>query len=167
MSVTRCLQDCSPADKSRTIMGRPHEAVPREMLADLRMDLPLLQSSVQQPMLANSLSNAPRYPLPLDIDRVPPMNLRMSQQELTFRILCTNERVGAVIGKGGTVVRSIQNESGASISVGAPIPGCEERLVTITATEVCVLVVFSFSLCFCYSLVVEFKLCVFLFSLPV
>lgn len=125
-------------DSSR-ITGKPHEAVQREMLPDVRMDLPPFQISAQQPM-ASSLVNDSGRPFQLEADRVPAMNLRTPQQEVTFRILCSNERVGAVIGKGGTIVRALQNESGAIISVANPVAGCEERLVTITATEVCILV---------------------------
>ncbi|GFS32732.1 RNA-binding KH domain-containing protein [Actinidia rufa] len=42
---------------------------------------------------------------------------------------------GGVIGKGGTIVRALQNETGASISVGGSVADCDERLITITAME--------------------------------
>lgn len=145
--------------------GRPHEAVPQEMLADVRMDLPPVRSSVQQPMPASSLSNASGRPLSLDTDRVPTMNLRMPQQEVIFRILCSNERVGGVIGKGGTIVRALQNESGASISVANSIADCEERLITITATEVCMLILIFSVLLLLF--VYEFKIYVCFFPLLV
>nr|KYP61193.1 KH domain-containing protein At4g18375 family [Cajanus cajan] len=55
--------------------------------------------------------------------------------EVTFKILCSNDRVGAIIGKGGSIVKALQNESGATISFGPSVDACEDRLVTITASE--------------------------------
>ncbi|KAK9943033.1 hypothetical protein M0R45_008658 [Rubus argutus] len=43
--------------------------------------------------------------------------------------------VGGVIGKGGAIVRALQNETGATISVGGSVAECDERLITITASE--------------------------------
>lgn len=43
---------------------------------------------------------------------------------------------GGIIGRQGTIVRVLQNESGASISIGAPLKVSGERVVTISAREV-------------------------------
>jgi poly(rC)-binding protein 2/3/4 len=56
-------------------------------------------------------------------------------QEVTFRILCSGERIGAVIGRGGCIVKALQNETGATICIGPPVVDCEDRLITITALE--------------------------------
>jgi poly(rC)-binding protein 2/3/4 len=55
---------------------------------------------------------------------------------VVFRILCNNDRVGGVIGKGGNIVTALQNETGATISIGPKVAGCDERLITVTASEV-------------------------------
>lgn len=75
------------------------------------------------------------HPLLREAERAPTLDLRTQPQEVGFRLLCSSDRVGGVIGKGGTIVRALQNETGASIIVGAPVPECDERLITITAIE--------------------------------
>lgn len=59
------------------------------------------------------------------------------QQEVVFRMLCANHAAGWVIGKKGTIVRVLQNESGASIKFAAPLTESGERVATISAWEVC------------------------------
>lgn len=107
-------------------------AVPEETFPDMRMDLPPPRGSALQPL---------GRPPSLEADRVPPMDLRTPPpsppQEVVFRILCSSDRVGGVIGKGGTIIRALQNETGAQIVVGASIAECDERVITITCMEVC------------------------------
>ncbi|KAF8395565.1 hypothetical protein HHK36_019515 [Tetracentron sinense] len=43
------------------------------------------------------------------------------QQEVAFRMLCSTDKVGGVIGKGGTIVRALEIETDTSISVGDPV----------------------------------------------
>lgn len=44
--------------------------------------------------------------------------------------------LGGVIGKGGTIIKALQNETGASITIGATVAECDERLITVAALEV-------------------------------
>ncbi|KAK3016271.1 hypothetical protein RJ639_006102 [Escallonia herrerae] len=128
VAVSRCIQDCSPVDRTRTITSRPHEAVSRENLPDLYTNLPPPQSSVLQPMPASSFNHASgNNSRLLEADKIPAMDLRPMQHEVVFRILCSTDRVGGVIGKGGTIVRALQNDTGASISVEASVAECNER----------------------------------------
>ncbi|KAM7263888.1 hypothetical protein ACFE04_001571 [Oxalis oulophora] len=60
----------------------------------------------------------------------------VQQQEVTFKILCGIDRVGGIIGKGGGIIKTLQNETGASISIGNSVSECDDRLITITASEV-------------------------------
>lgn len=99
------------------------------------MNVPPVRSSVPQ-VFGSSFNHTPGRPFSSDADQHLNTNLTMPQQEVTFRILCSNERVGVIIGRQGTNVRALQNESGASINVASPVPDCKERLITITATEV-------------------------------
>ncbi|KAK9071069.1 hypothetical protein SSX86_009637 [Deinandra increscens subsp. villosa] len=112
VSVARCLQDCPHANKAKTVFGRPHQAIPRETIPNGLMDIPSPSS-----------------------DGTSPIDSRASQQEIVFRMLCSGARVGSVIGKSGTIVQALQNESGAAISVRAPVSDCDDRLITITAME--------------------------------
>lgn len=56
-------------------------------------------------------------------------------EELVFRILCPNEKIGSVIGKGGSIIRTLREDTGARIKVADPIPGSDERVIIISANE--------------------------------
>lgn len=59
-----------------------------------------------------------------------------TDKKVVFKIICTSVAAGGIIGKQGTIIRALQNETGASISFGAPLKASGERLVTISAREV-------------------------------
>uniref|UniRef100_A0A2P2KR28 Uncharacterized protein MANES_10G097500 n=1 Tax=Rhizophora mucronata TaxID=61149 RepID=A0A2P2KR28_RHIMU len=134
--VSRCLQDCQPTDKTRITGSKPVEAVPQDSLPDVHFDL-LSQSNRVLPSLPSSsinyLSRVP--PLSLESDRATIPDSTVIQQEVVFKILCSNDRVGGVIGKGGSIIKALQNETGAVISIGAMMAECDERLITVTASE--------------------------------
>ncbi|KGN43749.1 KH domain-containing protein HEN4 [Cucumis sativus] len=133
LAVSRRLQDCPPSEK-RTV--RPAEAVIHETLPDLHMDHILQRNSVL-PILPSSsnIFASGIHSLSIDADMLPPVDTNVAQQDVVFKILCANDRIGGVIGKGGTIVRALQNESGATVSVGPSVTGCDERLISITASE--------------------------------
>ncbi|XP_076927448.1 KH domain-containing protein HEN4-like [Bidens hawaiensis] len=108
LAVTGCLQERSYAHKAKTVLGGPHHAVSHETIINGHTDI----SSVSS-----------------DGDTCPP------QQEIVFRMLCSSDRMGSVIGKSGTIIQALQNESGASISFNGPVAGCDERVITITSKE--------------------------------
>lgn len=118
-------------------------AVSQEILPDLHVDILSQRNSVLTTAPSSSISYVSAVrPLSLESDRVATLDARTQQQEVSFRILCSNDKVGAVIGKGGTIIRALQSEAGAFISVGATMPECDERLITVTASEVCCAVIF-------------------------
>ncbi|KAG0471989.1 hypothetical protein HPP92_016535 [Vanilla planifolia] len=53
--------------------------------------------------------------------------------ETVFRLLCPSDKAGSLIGKGGSNVRQIREETGARIRVEDPVLGSEERVVYISA----------------------------------
>lgn len=57
-------------------------------------------------------------------------------RKVVLKLICTSVAAGGIIGKQGTIIRAMQNEAGASISIGAPLKASGERVVTITAREV-------------------------------
>ena len=71
----------------------------------------------------------------IEADKLPATNTKL--QEVVFKILCSNARVGGVIGRGGSIVKALEEESGASINFGPSVANCDERLITISAKEVC------------------------------
>ncbi|TKY59448.1 KH domain-containing protein [Spatholobus suberectus] len=143
VAVSHRLQDCPPPDRTKMMGSRHYEvvqsetfSVPLESLTNLHIDHRLQRSSTLSTLSNRSTGNAPgAHQLSAEVNRASALDPKALQQEVTFRILCSNDRVGAVIGKGGSIVRALQNETGATISVGPSIVECEDRLVTITASE--------------------------------
>ncbi|CAN4107901.1 unnamed protein product [Withania somnifera] len=136
VAVSRRIQDCFPIERSRTVENEPLELDLEQTLPRQPVDLPAQRSSMSQPMNTSSFSGASGCrPVSLDADKFSSIDSKMPLQEVAFRILCTNNKVGAIIGKGGTVVKALQNDSGASIAVGPNVAECNERMITITALE--------------------------------
>lgn len=150
VAVSRCLQDVQPVDKTRMTGSKPvgAVAVPQELLPEVCVELLPQRNSVVPNMPSSSISYGSGVnTLPVESDRVPTLDTKTLQQEVVFKILCSNDKVGGVIGKGGNVVKALQNETGASIIIGATMAECDERLITVTALEVCHSVI-----CYCISI---------------
>ncbi|XP_022772966.1 KH domain-containing protein HEN4-like isoform X2 [Durio zibethinus] len=68
-------------------------------------------------------------------------NLQKSDQSkilpggIVFRVLCPASKTGSVIGKGGTIISQIRQETGAKVKVEEAVPGCDERVVVIMGSE--------------------------------
>ncbi|KAK7368851.1 hypothetical protein VNO80_10882 [Phaseolus coccineus] len=139
VAVSQRLQDCPPTDRTKVMGSRHYEVVQSEQFSTLESltNLHIDHHLQRSPTLSNkSNGNASgSHKLSAEVNRVSSLDPKVLQQEVTFRILCSNDRVGAVIGKGGNIVRALQNESGAIISVAPSVVECEDRLVTITASE--------------------------------
>ncbi|EOA26727.1 hypothetical protein CARUB_v10022813mg [Capsella rubella] len=58
-----------------------------------------------------------------------------TERKVVFKMIYSSVAAGGIIGKQGTIIRVLQNESGASISIGAPLKVSGERVVTISARE--------------------------------
>ncbi|XP_042514503.1 KH domain-containing protein At4g18375 [Macadamia integrifolia] len=56
-------------------------------------------------------------------------------EELTVRLLCPFDKIGRVIGKGGSSIKSVRQASGARIEVDDKKSDRDECLITITSTE--------------------------------
>ncbi|KVH93381.1 K Homology domain-containing protein [Cynara cardunculus var. scolymus] len=137
VAVSRCLQDCPHAHKARMAIGRSHHNVPRKTIPNGHTDFPPPRTQVLQPPPTTSADHhvGGHHPLSSDGGTIPSMDSITSQQEIVFRMLISNDRVGSLIGKSGTIIQALQNESGATITVGAPVSDCAERLITITTME--------------------------------
>ncbi|KAI4329445.1 hypothetical protein L6164_021709 [Bauhinia variegata] len=57
------------------------------------------------------------------------------EEEVVFKLLCQQDKVGSLIGKGGSIVRALQNETGASIKIADAVADSDERVVVISARE--------------------------------
>ncbi|XP_033513641.1 RNA-binding KH domain-containing protein RCF3 isoform X2 [Nicotiana tomentosiformis] len=57
------------------------------------------------------------------------------EEEIVFKVLCPVDKVGNLIGKGGSIIRVMQNETGASIKIADSASDLDERVVVISARE--------------------------------
>ncbi|KAG8368593.1 hypothetical protein BUALT_Bualt15G0061600 [Buddleja alternifolia] len=124
IAVTSRLQEFPPLDKIKTYESSPIPTV----------DLPLQRSPMIQPLPSNSINHTP-IGGPSSLEKVPDIDSRTQQQEVVFKILCPNKRVGGIIGKQGSIIKALQRETGASVVIGPVLAECDERLITITAME--------------------------------
>lgn len=61
------------------------------------------------------------------------MPARMDGSDIiTFRLLCPDERVGGVIGKGGYIIKTLQRETGCEIKVIEGTSDGEERMIVVS-----------------------------------
>ncbi|CAI9752994.1 unnamed protein product [Fraxinus pennsylvanica] len=71
-----------------------------------------------------------------DFDGVPPPHGREAPSEFTMKILCSAEKIGSVIGKGGFNVKQLQQETGASIHIESASVVLDERVIRVSSFEV-------------------------------
>lgn len=143
VDVSSSLQDCPPFDKAPINKTRPLEESPYGASPESQAHLIHVSSSLRPPMPENSgisALNGETSPLSLPryVERVVSSKDKKGspQQEVVFRLLCSDHAAGWVIGKRGAIVKALQNEAGASIMFAAPTNESGERMVTISAWEV-------------------------------
>lgn len=66
---------------------------------------------------------------------LPSQPLKVPPGSVVFRILCPASKIGSVIGKGGCIISEIRQESGVKVKIEDTIPGCDERVITITGSD--------------------------------
>lgn len=59
----------------------------------------------------------------------------VSAGSVVFRLLCPASKIGGVIGKGGAIISQIRQETGVKVKIEEPIPGCDERVITILGSD--------------------------------
>lgn len=57
-------------------------------------------------------------------------------EELVVRVLCPRNKIGRVIGKGGSTVKNIRQNTGARIDVDDNYKDVDASLITVISTEV-------------------------------
>eukprot|EP00976_Prorocentrum_cordatum_P068532 1179183-Prorocentrum_minimum.AAC.9 len=55
--------------------------------------------------------------------------------DTVFRLLVESKKVGSVIGKAGSVIKSLREETGAKIKVLDAVMGCDERVIMISGVD--------------------------------
>ncbi|XP_042393517.1 KH domain-containing protein HEN4-like isoform X2 [Zingiber officinale] len=117
--------------------NRSDSSLPPPFLQGNRVWSPYYSDTRDQP----TISRFGRYPdEPL---RYPPgsfsrNNFHESEaaEEFSMRILCATVKIGGVIGKGGTNIRQLEQQTGARIQVEDTAPDAEERVINISCKEV-------------------------------
>ncbi|GAB2293707.1 hypothetical protein Dimus_027920 [Dionaea muscipula] len=61
-----------------------------------------------------------------------PNRMNISAEIFSFRLLCPDERVGAIIGKGGAIIKTLQHDTGCEIKVLDGIPDVEDRIIVLS-----------------------------------
>ncbi|CAA0807375.1 RNA-binding KH domain-containing protein [Striga hermonthica] len=126
--VTGRLQEFPPLGKNRTFWTKPLET---ESLPVTSGERPIIQ-----PMPSTSTYHDTLHgPATWDSDKASKIDTKAPEQEVVFKMLCPSDRVGGIIGKGGSIIEAIKDKTGASIFIGPHMPDCDERLITIAAKE--------------------------------
>ncbi|XP_011025963.1 PREDICTED: uncharacterized protein LOC105126711 isoform X4 [Populus euphratica] len=123
IAVTSCLQDCPPYEKDEVDLSL--EAVRRRRSGS--------SGDPHAEFFPHLCSLLPTYSenIATDRDHKKPIEQLLVQ----FRMICSHGAAGSIIGKGGSVVRALQNQTGASIILAPPITNAGDRLVTVSALE--------------------------------
>ncbi|RZS13483.1 hypothetical protein BHM03_00045082 [Ensete ventricosum] len=87
----------------------------------------------------------PLYPSALPI--VPGYGGPTQSEDLILRVLCPSDKIGRVIGKGGSTIKSIRQSTGAKISVDDTKDDTDECVITVTSTEVRTVFLFIWFFC--------------------
>ncbi|OEL35056.1 KH domain-containing protein [Dichanthelium oligosanthes] len=74
-------------------------------------------------------------------------------EPLSFRLLCSKDKVGSIIGKGGNTVKTIQNDTGCEIKVHETVPKTDDRIIRISGPAVT-----TFNVSCCKIFVLDFYL---------
>lgn len=69
---------------------------------------------------------------------------------LTYRLICPDEKVGGVIGKGGTIVKALKHETGCDIRVLEKMPESDDRIIIISGPAVLTVTYLRFMLFLCF-----------------
>nr|GMC91447.1 KH domain-containing protein HEN4-like [Ipomoea batatas] len=139
VSVSQCLQDCAT--------GR--------IQADMSLGVPLHEDLADLFSQAASLMPA-GHSVSKYVDRVLTIDKENSQHKIAFKLLCSNNSAAGVIGRGGSVIHALENETGACISFCPPVHGSKDRVAIIFSFEVH----FDFHLNYCHSLaLISFGYC--------
>ena len=67
-----------------------------------------------------------------------PCNTKAHPKDEGHPVLCLSrcwQLAGAIIGKGGSRIRQIRQESGAGITIDEALPGSNDRIITITGSQ--------------------------------
>ncbi|KAL6511622.1 hypothetical protein OROGR_021219 [Orobanche gracilis] len=71
-----------------------------------------------------------------DVEAGIPGTVNFPPEVLTFRVLCSEEKVGGVIGKGGSIVKGLQSDTGCEIKVLDGEGDSDDRIIIVSGPAV-------------------------------
>ncbi|KAK1300498.1 KH domain-containing protein [Acorus calamus] len=133
-SVSQKLLENPPREQDSFPAGKLSGLSSRSFAPSVR---PEVFPPVNHPYPAGPLDNNDYPPslassFPIFFESGYPGRLPISAELLTFRMLCMNDKVGGAIGKGGVIIRSLQNETGCDIKILETVPESDDRIVIIS-----------------------------------
>ncbi|CAA6665765.1 unnamed protein product [Spirodela intermedia] len=74
---------------------------------------------------------------PLDFDVVPTSNHAQPApyEDLVFRMLCPSDKVESIMGDSSGILEMLRADVGVEVHVTDPVPGSDERIITVTSEE--------------------------------
>lgn len=120
----------SSGSSSRSLFGQP-DGFPSGMQSNFHIPL-------QGPPQANGPFDRQPNIAPFPIGPEAPVHGHASVpvEPLSFRLMCSKDKVGSIIGKGGNTVRTIQNDTGCEIKVQETVPKTDDRIILISGPTV-------------------------------
>ncbi|GJN36521.1 hypothetical protein PR202_gb25385 [Eleusine coracana subsp. coracana] len=129
VALSSCLQCDQPAGSSSSVK-KDGSMLP---WASSEMPEPSTGTFCSEASREHEQSSIPQFKCPQSVTgNVQTKGL----QQISFRLLCPINIAGGLIGKKGLIIKGIEEETGACIDISAPLSGCSERLITISALEI-------------------------------
>lgn len=74
-------------------------------------------------------------PAPPVFSKIGNSAVKKTSEEFSIRVLCPNDKIGGVIGKGGNVIKALRKDTGANLKVEDAQTDSDERVIVVSATE--------------------------------
>uniref|UniRef100_A0A803PDY7 K Homology domain-containing protein n=1 Tax=Cannabis sativa TaxID=3483 RepID=A0A803PDY7_CANSA len=137
IAVSSCIQDQSTLESEVAFLNRSTECSSRGMFHDSETNAEIFPNlSSLLPQTSVNINTASVDYSKADSDGVSnKYGTKNTQQEVMFRLICSNDTAGSVIGRKGSIVKALENETGAGIRFANPKNSSGERVITISAFE--------------------------------
>ncbi|WOK96333.1 hypothetical protein Cni_G05040 [Canna indica] len=133
-SVSSCLQDNPRTETTNSTFSKHFGTTIRGAVSPVAMDPYSHRGYLPSPHVPEYHLRG--YATNPGVEINPSGHRKILEEEIIFRMLCSNDKVRSIIGKGGIIIRTMQNETGASIKILDPVPDSDERVIAISAHEI-------------------------------
>lgn len=125
-------RDSFPATRLSGPLSHPFATIPRpDVRPPMLYPLPQVPPFSNRPYDTADISMFPKFH-----DGAGPGQFQGPPEQLIFRLLCSNDKVGSVIGRGGSIIKSLQHETGCEIKVHETTPETDDRIIIISSPAV-------------------------------